>query len=448
MRTLGTMKILSTLFVVTALTIGGYQMWPKTDATSSVPVAVTAPVVPAEASIDFNQDPMPELLSLVEPSKPGAAVTPAADAPKVAATAPTAPAESAPVAVASVASTAPAALAPSVSEAEVVRFEDNELIAAVEQGVIQATLRSNGRERIVAHLRNNSPAPLRILVPGGQVLESGRQTVVVLRDTKVELMPAQTVDLTVATAALHSGNTLGETSYKLSYQNAPRVSGFLRWLGDHPEVNTPTVQTAILILGENLSIPALAKFAPANGVTSKLDTEAFRVDTAELIGALTALRDSGVKTDGLALAKDSQLRIEAMIEPLSREMAKRFYAITEETEWEFWRHELLEGEPGTRHYALFGIARFYPDIAMDMLPKWVREPKTHPVYRMSALQALADTQRPEALPLLRQLGEELGADTELGKAAAQAATYLDQRLSQLSRVPVVAFRGRSGVNGL
>ena len=79
---------------------------------------------------------------------------------------------------------------------------------------------------------------------------------------------------------------------------------------------------------------------------------------------------------------------------------------------------------------------------MEMLPRWAREAKTHPVYRMAAVQALADTQRPEALNLLRRLSDELGSDTELGKAASQAAGYLDRRLSQLaSASQVVAFRG-------
>jgi hypothetical protein len=143
------------------------------------------------------------------------------------------------------------------------------------------------------------------------------------------------------------------------------------------------------------------------------------VETSELIGALTALRECGARVESLALANDSQLKLELMIEPLTREAAKRFYGISEETEWEFWKHELLQGDPSTRHYALFGIARFYPEIALEMLPKWVREAKTHPVYRLSAIQAIADTQKPEALSLLRQLASELGAETQLGKAATQ-----------------------------
>jgi hypothetical protein len=68
---------------------------------------------------------------------------------------------------------------------------------------------------------------------------------------------------------------------------------------------------------------------------------------------------------------------------------------------------------------------------------------------MSAVQALADTQRPDALPILHALATELGTETELGKAAAQAATYLDTRLSDNARaVPTVAFRGKKSVGGV
>jgi len=173
------------------------------------------------------------------------------------------------------------------------------------------------------------------------------------------------------------------------------------------------------------------------------------VETADILGALTALRESGVKLETIAMASDPQLRIESMIEPMSREAAKRYYGITEEREWEFWKRELLEGNPTTRHYALYGIARFYPDVALEMLPKWAREMQTHPVYRLAAVQALADTQRAEALPILRQLATEVGQKTELGKAATQAADYLDKRLTEIaSRSQVVAFRDKSRVDGL
>lgn len=332
------------------------------------------------------------------------------------------------------------------TEPSKVLFEEAELQAAVEQQIIQAVFRGNGRERMVAQLRNNSPTPLRVSVAIGQVLDSGRNRVVVTRMASAEIMPARMAELDLRTAALHSSNSLGEGIYRLSYQSAERVDGFLKWADEHGGLTAPAMQTAVLALTENLPLSALAKFAPA--ATDAPNTDAFRAETGDLIAALTALRDCGANIGNFAIAQDPQLRIEAMIEPLSREAAKRYYGISEEREWDFWKHELLAGSPSTRHYALFGIARFYPDVALEMLPKWARQEGTHAVYRLSAVQALADTQRPEALPILRTLAGELGATTDLGKAATQAANCLDRRLTeQARRSTAIAFRGRSGVNG-
>jgi hypothetical protein len=328
-----------------------------------------------------------------------------------------------------------------------VEFEETDILAAVQQGTIEATLRGNGRERVCVKLRNNSPAPMRVTIATGQVLEGGRNRVVVTRAAIAELMPARTVVLDLATAALNSSNIVGDASYKLSYRTADRVDGFLQWAGEHGVISAPAMQTAILAITENLPLKSLAKFAATGPAENNAD--AFRVETGDLLAALTALRDYGAKMETLALAADPQLRIEAMIEPLSREAAKRYYGITEGMEWEFWKRELLEGNPSTRHYALFGIARFYPDVALDMLPKWAREPQTHPVFRLAAVQALADTQRAEALPILRQIATEVGPTTDLGKAATQSANYLDKRLTELaSRTQVVAFRDKGRVSGL
>ncbi len=388
------MKALTSLIVTASLVTAGVTVWKACGTAVAQPVAIEAKAAPAPAEL-----------------------------PKV----------EMPVA---------SAEAPAPVEEAKVAFEDTELITGARQGVVQASLRGNGRDRMSAQLRNNSATPLRVKVPAGQILEAGRNMVVVLRPAQVELLPAQSVDLSLATASLHTANKVGDAPYKLSYQSAPKLDGFLAWLANHPEVATPTAQTAVLALTENLPLNAVAKFAPVNGVVSKFNTDAFRVETGDIIAALAALRESGVKIESLALSVDPQLRIEAMIEPLSREGAKRYYGITEEKEWDFWKGELLSGDPTTRHYALFGIARFYPEVALEMLPRWAREAKTHQVYRMSAIQALADTQRPDALPILRQLADELGTETDLGKAAAQAAGYLDSRLTHLAAAsPVVAFRG-------
>ena len=341
----------------------------------------------------------------------------------------------------------PTETAAAAAEPAAIQFEESELIAAVQQGTIEATLRGNGRERMTAKLRNNSPTPMRVTVASGQVLEGGRNRVVVTHSATAEIMPARTVEVSLTTAALHSTNMLGDAPYKLSYHTTERVDGFLQWAGEHGAMSAAAMQTVVLALTENLPLKSLAKFAA--GSPGEHNTDAFRAETGDLLAALSALRDCGARMETFAIALDPQLRIEAMIEPLSREAAKRYYGITEKMEWDFWKHELLEGSPSTRHYALFGIARFYPDIALEMLPKWARGTQTHPVYRLAAVQALADTQRPEALPILRALAAELGGTTDLGKAATQAANYLDKRLTDLATRPqIVAFRDKSRVTGL
>ena len=444
-------KALSTVFLAAAIGWGGfsiaeliYEKLPVSTP-SAQQMAVIAVASAAEAreisTASRNASPV-EAAPAAEFAKgeplPDPVAAGPADAEEIPATQPAPVAPIAPVAAAPIAAAA---------EPAAVEFEESELIAAVQQGTIEATLRGNGRERMTAKLRNNSPTPMRVTVATGQVLEGGRNRVVVTHSATAELMPARTVELNLTTAALHSSNMVGDAPYKLSYHTAERVDGFLQWVGGHGGISAPAMQTVVLALTENLPLKALAKFAAA--IPGEHNTDAFRAETGDLLAALCALRDCGAKMDTFAIAQDPQLRIEAMIEPLSREAAKRYYGINEKLEWEFWKHELLEGSPSTRHYALFGIARFYPDIALEMLPKWAREPQTHPVYRLAAVQALADTQRPEALPILRGLAGELGATTELGKAATQAANYLDKHLTeQATRPQIIAFRDKSRVTGL
>ena len=193
------------------------------------------------------------------------------------------------------------------------------------------------------------------------------------------------------------------------------------------------IQTAVLALTENLPLSAVAKFTSAGGqLPSRFDTTAFRADTADIIAALLALRETGRADDDVAMSIDPQLKIESMIDPLAHATAMRYYGLTSETEWEYWKNELATGDTSTRHYALYGIARYYPDIALDMLPKWAREARTSSIFRLSAIQALADTERSEALPILRQLADELGRYTDLGRAATSAAQYLDRHLSKVA----------------
>ena len=321
--------------------------------------------------------------------------------------------------------------------------ETVDLQAAIEQGRIKADFNGNGREAMRASLSNPGNTTLQARVETGLVFESGRNVVVVTRPTEIEIEPGKTVSATFQTAATRSGNIVGNAAYLMTYNHVPRLELFLTYAQDHLELSPSAIQTAILALNENLPLSSVAKFSSSTSeLESRFNTDAFRVETYDIIAALGALREMGIKDSTVAMTLDPQLQIEAMIEPLSRSAAMRYYGIAAENEWSYWKTELLSGEPATRHYALYGIARFYPDIAMEMLPKWALETKTNSIFRLAALQALADTQRPEAVGVLNRLSENLGRETELGRAARGAALALDQRLSQLAQVKnaAVAFR--------
>ncbi|MHA3773258.1 hypothetical protein ACXR0O_17130 [Verrucomicrobiota bacterium sgz303538] len=319
-----------------------------------------------------------------------------------------------------------------------------DLAVAVAQKVITAEFIGNGREQLRLKATNNVGAPLRITVPVAQVFENERNTMIVVRPAELVVGAGKTREVPLQAAALHSTNHVAANgNYRLSSRTVPKLELLLTYIQDHLELSPGAIQTAILALTDNLPLGAVAKFPMAGGaLPSRFNTDAFRVEAFDIITALTALKEIGVREYALAMTIDPQLRIEGMIDPLSRAAAMRYYGITPEREWDFWKNELLNGEPSTRHYALYGIARFYPDVAMEMLPRWVRETRTNPIYRLSAAQALADTQKPEALQILRQLVQELGETTELGKAANAAAEYLDYRLAQLASAPQssVAFR--------
>ncbi len=329
-----------------------------------------------------------------------------------------------------------------IADEPTVPAENIELAVAIEQKVIVSDMTGNGRERLKILLMNKGQVPLRVTVPVGQVFTSQRNAVIVVRPAELEVAVGKTAEMVVQTAAIRSTNSVEPGSYQLSYQTVPRLELFLTFIQDRQELSPSTIQTAVLALTDNLPLSAVAKFTMAGGgLQSRFNTDPFRAETQDIIGALTLLRELGVPDYSIAMTIDPQLRIESMIDPLTRAAAMRYYKITPELEWEFWRAELLNGEPCTRHYALYGIARFYPEIALEMLPRWVRETRTNPIYRLSAAQALADTQKPEALSILRQLVNELGPETELGKATNAAAEYLDYRLAQLaSAKAAVAFR--------
>ena len=343
-----------------------------------------------------------------------------------------------------------AATAPENANSEVaaeIKDESVNLHAAVQRGILTAEFKGNGREKMRALLTNKTTAPVVVRVAAGQMFEAGSNTVIVLRSGEVELRPGKPTEVAIQTAATRSANKVAESAYQISYGTLPRLDALLAYAQDRSDLSPSALQTAVLALTENLPLSAVAKFAAAGSdLPNHFDMTAFRAETSDIVRALLAVREIGLGDSELAMTVDPQLKIEAMVDPLTRAAAMKYYGIKPETEWEYWKTELLSGNPTTRHYALYGIARFYPEIALEMLPKWARETKTQKILRMSAIQALADTERPEALPILHRLCDELGRQTELGRTAASAAQFLNAHLSKLAaNRTAVAFRGSGSV---
>ena len=350
---------------------------------------------------------------------------------------------------AAIKNTLSATSAPRVAAREDVPLEFTELQTGVEQGIIQAEFRGNGRDWVRARLTHTGKAMIKVQADVGQMFEAGLNAVIIVRPITVELFPGKPLDVTYETASIRSANKTNEQPYRLTYGRAGKLDDFLAYAVGHPELSLGAIQTGVLAITENLPLSAVCKFPLIGGeLKSRFNTDAYRVETHDLMSALVALRDAGIRDESVVMSIDPQLKLEAMIDPLCRASAMRYYGLTPETEWNFWRKELLQGEPATRHYALYGIARFYPDIALEMHPKWAREARTTPVFRLAAVQALAETQKAEAIPLLRQLADELGMKTELGRAAAGAAEYLEDRMAAgATRQPAVAFRAGAKTSG-
>ena len=329
-------------------------------------------------------------------------------------------------------------LAPKITHSQKGPTITVDLLAAIQQGMVQAQFKGNGRELLRLTIYNKSSQMLLVCASEGHIFKSGENTVAIMRPSLVELAPGERKDQDAQAVALYSSNRIQAANYTLSAERPSRLDGILNYLLDHPETAPGAIQTAVLALTENLPLSAFAKFAqPGTDLPSHFDTKAFKADTSDIISALSILKEIGFRDDQIALTIDPQLKIEAMIDPMAHAFAMRYYGIKYDQEWLFWKNELLKGNPATRHYALHGIARYYPDVALKMLPQWAREPRTEQVYRISAIQALSETNQVEAVSILRQLQQEF-AQTELGLTARTAAEVLQNSLDHQAQC-LIAF---------
>ncbi len=308
---------------------------------------------------------------------------------------------------------------------------------------LQAQYVGNGSSELKATFVNLRNAPVRLTVATGLIFEASdlHDQMVVARGQTVDLPTGATRPAWLAGAATRSANTLKPQAYHLCPDTLQALSPLFEQVDKSPEVSRQAIQTAVLLVTENAPMVTFAKFNVLSGDTPlQSATTAFQVNTGEILAAFALLKDSGYARRNLVAAQDPQLKIEAMIDPLAHAAALAYYHLNTEQEWAFWREELQRGDLSTRHYALYGIGRYYPEVALQMLPDWARATQLSGLMRTSAIQAMAETHRPEAISVLQGLVSEFGAATELGESARKAITYLENQRTGIGASSLVEFK--------
>ena len=308
---------------------------------------------------------------------------------------------------------------------------------------LEARYTGNGHSEIKATLANRHNKPLRLLVASGLIFETAdlRQQMVVARPQTLDLPVGSTRATWFSCAATRSANTLGDQPYRLCPDTLQQLTPLFAQVDQSPEIAREAIQTAVLLLTENAPLGLFAKFSLLSGdVPKSAAASVYQVNTSEILAAFALLRDAGYPRMNLVAAQEPQLKIEAMIDPLAHAAAVHYYNLGHDQEWAYWRDELSQGDLSTRHYALYGIGRYYPEVALQMLPDWARAAQLSSLMRTSAIQAMAETHRPEAISVLQELVSEFGAATELGQSARKAIAYLENQRATPVTTNVIDFK--------
>jgi hypothetical protein len=290
---------------------------------------------------------------------------------------------------------------------------------------LKLTLTGQTRTSLKAAATNTTAAPLTWSYPAGTLFSNGSGDVVLLKDFSVHVAANATVQAQLPIAATSSDDVALTGSFTRREGVIPELAPLLKVIAKQTSVSPGAIQTAVLALTEDVpfdDVSALPRnLRPPSLMDS--DPEPDRVSTEDIIAALSLLRQAGLDTRKLAITLDPELKLISMLDPRSHAAAKAFFGISDQAEWGYWRHQLLAGDPALRHYALYGIARYYPEVALTMMPHWVRTDNLARSYRISAAWALALIDDPRARRELSGLRQELADDAGMRQALDRALRH-------------------------
>ena len=287
------------------------------------------------------------------------------------------------------------------------------------------TLASAEPESLKATAVNPANAPLNWSFPAGTLFSNGVGNVVLLRDATGSVPPGATAQFVLPVAVTDTSKGLLSGNFSRQDESMPELQPLLKVIAGKKSLSFGAMQTAVLALSENIPLEDVSSFPPNLRPPSVVSSDPmpFRVSTPDIMSALALLQAAGVDTGKMAMTGDPGFKLMTMLNPESHAAAKALFGISNGQEWSFWRHQLLAGDPALRHYALYGIARYYPDVALQMLPNWVRTASVPRSFRVSAAWALALIDDGRAQLELVALRQELADDPAIRQALDRALRH-------------------------
>lgn len=271
---------------------------------------------------------------------------------------------------------------------------------------------------------NSGSAAVMYTYPAGTLYSNGKGDVVLWRDTSVEVPAKGSAKLLLPVVQTKSSNDVLTGNFAPHKGDAAALRPLVTLLAHKKNVSPSVVQTAALIIADDAPLDLVASFPRLRpAALANTGTSPFAASPSDLIAALALVQEAGIDPAGTAMISEPQLEIMTMLNPESHQAAKQFFGVTDEKEWDFWKHQLLQGDPALRHFALYGIARYYPEVALQMLPDWVRANNLYRNYRLSAAWALALVEDSRAQTELRTLREELRADAGMRQVLDRALQH-------------------------
>ncbi len=291
--------------------------------------------------------------------------------------------------------------------------------------IIKLTFVSNGSTRLRLKAENPTDTEHMVSIPRGTPFESVSSLVVTLEPIEAEMVPGGSAELEVRAAALRPENAAGDAVYTRASGGVEQLQPIFEIIAADAQVPQPVVQLAILIVMENPPLSALAGFPTLeDDLPVQADFSEFSTDAPQLLAALALLKNAGVDIARYQVGASDQLRLETMVKPATRPMAQEVYGLKGEAEWDFWKSTLTEGDARLRHYALYGIGRFYPSIAVTMMPEWADNPRLLPAYRLAAVYSLGMSGSQDAYPVLEAMAARYPPGSTLAGAVSESLNYL------------------------